>query len=210
MRSLTTRIRPQFLPLHPLTIEDILHQETREKIESFAALGYYFIVFRALDESYFRYTSPTASPSSSSAAVDEMAGGAGTDDEKARTAGIPGASSGRRGRVDIVEGVGGKEGVEGVGVGAVNLYLVVFGDGILSVSSPPRCSHIVADPSSPRSGRAQFHFEPLDQHVERVQGKLQQFGISRNFSSRASLVSDLSRLCQADLRRNPQTGSRTA
>ena len=40
----------------------------------------------------------------------------------------------KRGRVDIVEGVGGKEGVEGVGVGAINLYLVVFGDGIISVS----------------------------------------------------------------------------
>lgn len=43
-------------------------------------------------------------------------------------------SSGRRGTVDIVEGVGGKEGVEGVSVGAVNLYLVVFADGIISVS----------------------------------------------------------------------------
>jgi len=63
-----------------------------------------------------------------------MAGAAG--DGKDRPAGIPGASSGRRGRVDIVEGVGGKEGVEGVGVGAVNLYLVVFGDGIISVRPP--------------------------------------------------------------------------
>lgn len=50
----------------------------------------------------------------------------------------PGESSGKRGRVDIVEGVGGKEGVEGVGVGAINLYLVVFGDGILSVRLAPR------------------------------------------------------------------------
>ena len=31
---------PQILPLHPLTMEDILHQETREKIESFSSLGY--------------------------------------------------------------------------------------------------------------------------------------------------------------------------
>ncbi|GAA6059747.1 hypothetical protein JCM10212_001955 [Sporobolomyces blumeae] len=131
------------LPLHPLTIEDILHQETREKMESFAALGYYFIVFRALDESYFKYTSADSSS------------GKGSDSSS-----VPGPSTARRGRVDIVEGVGGKEGVEGVGVGAINLYLVVFGDGILS-----------------------FHFEPVDQHIERVQGKLQDFGISRNFSS---------------------------
>lgn len=57
------------------------------------------------------------------------------EDEKddSRNGKRPGESSGKKGRVDIVEGVGGKEGVEGVGVGAINLYLVVFGDGILSV-----------------------------------------------------------------------------
>ncbi|GAA5921222.1 hypothetical protein JCM1841_001639 [Sporobolomyces salmonicolor] len=128
------------LPLHPLTIEDILHQETREKMELFPSLGYYFIVFRALDESYFRYTLP--------------------DGPAASPEGPDGASRGRKAKVDIVEGVGGKEGVEGVGEGAINLYLLVFGDGILS-----------------------FHFEPLTRHIERVQGKLQEFGISRNFSS---------------------------
>ncbi|BGP33419.1 hypothetical protein JCM10296v2_005220 [Rhodotorula toruloides] len=156
----------KLVPLHPLTIEDILHQETREKMESFAGLGYYFIVFRALDESYFRYTSPSVSATSSpsTSAVNESDGSAETT-EKADAASLAamGFSSGRRGRVDIVEGVGGKEGVEGVGVGAINLYLIVFGDGIIS-----------------------FHFEPIDQHIERVQGKLQQFGISRNFSSRMS------------------------
>ncbi|GAA5826946.1 hypothetical protein JCM5353_004775 [Sporobolomyces roseus] len=145
----------KFLPLHPLTIEDILHQETREKLESFPALGYYFIAYRALDESYFKYTSPDPSPTSS------MTGEHEKDDS--RNERKPGESSGKRGRVDIVEGVGGKEGVEGVGVGAINLYLVVFGDGILS-----------------------FHFEPVDQHIERVQGKLQEFGVARNFSSRQS------------------------
>lgn len=133
---------PQILPLHPLTIEDILHQETREKIESFPALGYYFVIFRALDESYFRYTSPEAP------AQPGQTGGVHTrdeaDDRRAREHGqqLPGTSSGRRGRVDIVEGVGGKEGVEGVGVGAVNLYLVVYGDGILSVSQITRDASI--------------------------------------------------------------------
>lgn len=39
----------QLLHLHPLTLEDILQQDPREKIELFPRLGYYFIVFRALD-----------------------------------------------------------------------------------------------------------------------------------------------------------------
>lgn len=112
-------------------MEDILHQETREKIESFPSLGYYFIVFRALDETYFQYTSPDATPSSSTENVGDSAEQQKT--RKRESEQLAGASSGRKGRVDIVEGVGGKEGVEGVGVGAVNLYLVVFADGILSV-----------------------------------------------------------------------------
>jgi magnesium transporter len=37
------------LHLHPLTLEDILQQETREKLEMFPGLGYYFIVFRAIE-----------------------------------------------------------------------------------------------------------------------------------------------------------------
>ena len=39
-----------------------------------------------------------------------------------------------REKVEIIEDNPGKEGLEGVGVGAVNIYLVVFADGILSVS----------------------------------------------------------------------------
>jgi magnesium transporter len=41
----------QFLHLHPLTLEDILQREPREKLELFPRLGYYFIVFRALESS---------------------------------------------------------------------------------------------------------------------------------------------------------------
>lgn len=37
--------------LHPLTLEDILQREPREKLESFPKLGYYFIVIRALESS---------------------------------------------------------------------------------------------------------------------------------------------------------------
>ena len=35
--------------LHPLTLEDILQREPREKLESFPKLGYYFIIFRAIE-----------------------------------------------------------------------------------------------------------------------------------------------------------------
>jgi len=38
----------QLLHLHPLTLEDILQQEPREKLELFPSLGYYFTVFRAV------------------------------------------------------------------------------------------------------------------------------------------------------------------
>ena len=37
------------LHLHPLTLEDILQREPREKLESFPKLGYYFITFRAIE-----------------------------------------------------------------------------------------------------------------------------------------------------------------
>ena len=42
--------------MHPLTIEDVLQRDQREKIEAFEPLGYHFIAFRALDENYFRYS----------------------------------------------------------------------------------------------------------------------------------------------------------
>lgn len=143
----------KIVPLHPLTMEDIIHQETREKIETFPTLGYYFVVFRGLDESYFKYTSPDVAPAST-ANVSAAGKSARSSVRDLSTAG------GRNGRVDIIEGVGGKEGVEGVGVGAINLYLCVFRDGIIS-----------------------FHFEDISKHIDRVQGKLQQFGTTRSMSS---------------------------
>ena len=39
----------QLLHLHPLTLEDILQKEQREKFELFPRLGYYFVVFRAIE-----------------------------------------------------------------------------------------------------------------------------------------------------------------
>ncbi|EPQ60678.1 hypothetical protein GLOTRDRAFT_31418 [Gloeophyllum trabeum ATCC 11539] len=49
----------QLLHIHPLTLEDILQQDPREKLELFPKLGYYFIVFKALEsvktqERFFR------------------------------------------------------------------------------------------------------------------------------------------------------------
>ena len=35
--------------LHPLTLEDILQQDPREKLELFPRLGYYFVSFRAIE-----------------------------------------------------------------------------------------------------------------------------------------------------------------
>jgi magnesium transporter len=39
----------QLLHLHPLTLEDILQQDPREKLELFPRLGYYFVSFRAIE-----------------------------------------------------------------------------------------------------------------------------------------------------------------
>lgn len=158
--------------MHPLTIEDILSQETREKIESYEQLGYYFIAFRALDETYFRYSegsSPSPTPSSADSSKTSSREGVqsndGSEDTKIGSPPSPikrmngngtlhskagkgspeieekslapsedansDKTKGKRGLVEIVEGH--KEGVEGAGVGAVNVYLVVFGDGIISV-----------------------------------------------------------------------------
>ncbi|GAW06110.1 cation transporter [Lentinula edodes] len=39
----------KLLHLHPLTLEDILQQDPREKLERFPKLGYYFISFRAIE-----------------------------------------------------------------------------------------------------------------------------------------------------------------
>ena len=145
----------KMFPLHPLTVEDVLQQDTREKVEMFESLNYYFVVVRAIDEKYFKYTSASAATS------DQQVIGA----KKERTSGekmrhLPESpdegiemmelkTSSKKPRVDIVEGVGGKEGVEGIGVGAVNLYLIVFSHGVIS-----------------------FHFEDINKHTDRVRSRL--------------------------------------
>lgn len=131
----------ELLALHPLTLEDVLHQDPREKLDTYHKLGYYFVVIRALDEQYFKYTPGSAGPPGTEL---EIAGPAaahrdeGTKERTRRGWGF-GRATGRNAskvgeKVEIVENDPGKEGLEGVGVGGINLYLVVFADGIVSVS----------------------------------------------------------------------------
>jgi len=119
----------QLLHLHPLTLEDVLQQDPREKLDVFENLGYYLIVFRAIDETYFKYTAPdtgtmTMSPS----------GMLPTAVKRTSKSERSGKSGRKKGKLEIVEDNPGKEGLEGVGVGGINIYLVVFADGVVSVS----------------------------------------------------------------------------
>ncbi len=111
----------------------------------FEKLGYYFVVVRALDEGYFKYT-PGSAKSSASGLVGpvvpspELKANASGKEHHRRGWGM-GRGPGRNAdksleKVEIVEDNPGKEGLEGVGVGAVNVYLVVFADGIISASLP--------------------------------------------------------------------------
>jgi Mg2+ and Co2+ transporter CorA len=147
----------KMFPLHPLTVEDVLQQDTREKVEMFESLNYYFVVVRAIDEKYFKYTS-AASHGNQEVKGETKTEGA---DEKARHLSASpeghheiemtelGKAASKKPRVDLIEGVGGKEGVEGIGVGAVNLYLIVFSHGVIS-----------------------FHFEDISKHTNRVRSRL--------------------------------------
>ncbi|UZJ51525.1 hypothetical protein CBS101457_000845 [Exobasidium rhododendri] len=148
----------KMFPLHPLTVEDILQQDTREKVEMFESLNYYFVVIRAIDEKYFKYTSAATvkeQPTKSDAEVDdgdvnlEHLPKSIEDEDEIEMTELKRTPSFKKPRVDIIEGVGGKEGVEGIGVGAVNLYLIVFSHGVLS-----------------------FHFEDISNHTNRVRSRL--------------------------------------
>lgn len=118
----------ELLHLHPLTLEDVLQQDPREKLDVFENLGYYLIVFRAIDETYFKYTAPDAG-----ASLMKPGGFLPTSKRNAKVS--TSSKSGRKkGKLEIVEDNPGKEGLEGVTVGGINIYLVVFADGIVSVS----------------------------------------------------------------------------
>lgn len=119
-------------------------------MDTFESLGYYFICARALDESYFKYTPGTSSSPplfKGRGSIDpELPTNAPTDDGPAKKdrhragwglgkAADMFANQLGREKVEIIEDNPGKEGLEGVGVGAVNVYLVVFADGVVSVRS---------------------------------------------------------------------------
>ncbi|KAG0151795.1 hypothetical protein CROQUDRAFT_650850 [Cronartium quercuum f. sp. fusiforme G11] len=156
--------------LHPLTVEDILMQETREKTETFDGLGYYFVCFRALDEGHFRYVEEEEEEDEEEDEEDEEENEEKSGEEKLKHASLKTARTVRDGvqgrrrrrkrrrrvRVEIAEGAG----VEGVGLGAVNLYLVVFGDGIIS-----------------------FHFDDLQKHIDKVKDRIQTFSASSHHIS---------------------------
>lgn len=152
----------ELLGLHPLTLEDVLHQDPREKLDTYDKLGYYFIVVRALDEQYFKYTpgSTAALPGAPPGAELVEANGSEAEapsrvkKERTRRGWGFGRATGRVAsktgeKVEIVEDNPGKEGLEGVGVGGVNLYLVVFVDGIVS-----------------------FHYDDVSKHTARVRNRI--------------------------------------
>ena len=139
-------------------MEDVLQQDPREKMDTFESLGYYFICARALDESYFKYTPGT----SSSAPLFKRQGSTDSDyptnapaeDGRAKKdrhragwglgkAADMFANQLGREKVEIIEDNPGKEGLEGVGVGAVNIYLVVFADGVVSVRTRSKSALMV-------------------------------------------------------------------
>lgn len=98
--NLTNMRSLQMLHLHPLTLEDILHQETREKLELFPRLGYYFIVFRALESDRTRAKATQLSLNLS-------------------------ANGDGKNMVPISRG----------SMGATNVYIAVFRDGICTVGN---------------------------------------------------------------------------
>jgi hypothetical protein len=67
-----------------------------------------------------------------------------------------------REKVEIIEDNPGKEGLEGVGVGAVNIYLVVFADGVVSVRTRSESSLIEV----PFRGYHQAHSTGFRQNLD--------------------------------------------
>ena len=143
----------QHFPLHPLTVEDILKQEQREKVETFERLGYYFVVLRALDENYFRFTKPAERTDDTR--EKHLLVSPGLVEAQVPSTPLPGnvepkpnVGSGRV-HIETVKSEDAKEGLEGLNAGAVTLYLVVFSYGVLS-----------------------FHFEDVHKHTDKVRDRL--------------------------------------
>ena len=113
----------KLLHLHPLTLEDIISQESREKLELFPRLGYYFIVFRALANS--SVVDPPPPPPCTTNDKDA---------EKETPIEKIDITVNEDGRIKGEEEEGIMDGSMGYGaVQAVNVYLAVFRTGIISV-----------------------------------------------------------------------------
>nr|VWO96713.1 Magnesium transporter ALR2 [Ganoderma boninense] len=108
----------KLLGLHPLTLEDILTQDPREKLELFPRLGYYFLSFRAIESRKTR---------------DRLRNMLSEDAANADDQGI---------------------------VGEVNMYLIVFREGICS-----------------------FHFADIEEHIDRVRHRIMLLDESSNASA---------------------------
>ncbi|WFD19473.1 hypothetical protein MCAP1_001703 [Malassezia caprae] len=120
-------------PLHPLTVEDILKQEQREKVELFERLGYYFVVVRALDEHYFRFTraqggSQENAEQPSPSTLEHQAQSS-KPDRQAQDLSI---QAGGRMQIEMVKSEDAKEGLEGLGAGSLSMYMVVFDHGVIT------------------------------------------------------------------------------
>lgn len=206
----------KLFPLHPLTVEDILQQESREKVEIFQKLGYYFANIRAVDERYYKFS---ADASTGEAARGEKPGPSSASPKSNASTQIGSSSPSRekivggpkdnvtsvepnspdveslemqvmndkcqqnekwgskrdddgqphhgKGRVTLMEGVGGKEGLEGLSVGACNLYLVVFSHGVITFHTEDVSGHIdrvrrrMLDPSQPIQFTSDWIFHGL-------------------------------------------------
>lgn len=138
-------------PLHPLTVEDILKQEQREKVELFERLGYYFVVVRALDEHYFRFNRTEGSAQSSAgqpspSTLEHQV----RSESKSKKQGpdLLLQTDGRM-QIEMVKSEDAKEGLEGIGAGSLSMYMVVFNHGVIT-----------------------FHFEDMSTHINRVRDRL--------------------------------------
>jgi hypothetical protein len=140
-----------------------LQQDPREKLDVFENLGYYLIVFRAIDETYFKYTAPDTG-----SALMKPGGFLPTSKRNGKSS-TSHKSGRKKGKLEIVEDNPGKEGLEGVGVGGINIYLVVFADGIVSVSQD---CHIPESATTHIYDARQFHFGDISKHIDRVREKI--------------------------------------
>lgn len=107
------------LHLHPLTLEDILQKERREKLELFQRLGYYFISFRAVGT-----RSRSSNDDDNDSNYKGQSGSPGHEDDKKLGRGF---------------GLGLDA---GGGLLEANIYLVVFREGIVSFHFHDVTEHI--------------------------------------------------------------------